>query len=125
MTAWKRLASSIKTAGVLTAADAAALKTAILADGRISREEAECLLDLHRAVPSHDAAFTQFLFDFIKRVVLVDGTITANETAWLKSVVFHDRQIDPVEKALMKELKDAVLVSCPAFDDLWAQYESV
>jgi hypothetical protein len=126
MTDWKRLAKAVITAkGLITAEDAAIFKREILADGRVSREEAEFLLDLKSSVAATAPEFNQFLYDFIKKVVLLDGAITGNEVAWLKTVLFRDGSVDVLEQRLLKELKDAVLVSCPAFDDLWAQYQSV
>jgi uncharacterized tellurite resistance protein B-like protein len=125
MTDWQSQAAALTAAGVITATDAETLKTVILADGRISHAEAEGLLDLHRKVPVKDAAFTRFLFDFMKRVVLVDGAISVAEAAWLRSVLFHDGKLDPAERALLKELKDAVLVSCPAFDAMWTEHVGI
>jgi len=126
MTDWKKLAkAAILADGAISASVGAVLKREVLADGRVNREEAEFLMDLQRNATSVAPDFRSFVYDIVKRVVLPDGEISRSETTWLQALLLHDRAVDPAERRLLKELKDAALVTCPEFDELCLHYESV
>lgn len=126
MTNWKELARGILMAeGAITPAAAGAIKRVILADSRVSFEEAEFLIDLKRSVSKVSEEFNLFLFDILKRVILPDGEIGPTEAKWLKKIVLADGRLSEAERAFLKDLKEAAAVTCPEFDELCVQHLSV
>lgn len=126
MTDWKALARAVLLAeGAITPPVTGALKRVILADGRVSKEEAEFLLDLKKNASTVCEEFSRFVHDILKRVILPDAQINAAEARWLRTVVFADGKVDEAEQRFLKELKDAALVTCPEFDELCHEYGSL
>nr|USU32239.1 hypothetical protein NG677_00435 [Methylobacterium sp. OTU13CASTA1] len=74
-------------AGRITAADVQALARDVLPDGFLTRDEADMLIALDRAVPQIDAAFGPFLIasvvDFAVWGERPTGTIDAGTARWL------------------------------------------
>jgi len=98
-----------------------ALTGLLYADGRIDRAEAEFLLELHRRVERVAPGFDRFFYAAIKRHVLTDGAIRADEAAWLRRVILADRKATDPEKKLLRELKGEAAHTCPEFDALFAE----
>lgn len=126
MADWKRLAKAALVArGEIGPEAAAAVRAEFLTDARVDREEVEFLLDLRRSARSAVPEFHEFVFHVVKRVVLPDGEITPMETIWLRKLVFADGATDAHERRLLKELKEAAIVTCPEFDELVHEHESI
>ncbi|CAN5116005.1 hypothetical protein BH11PLA2_BH11PLA2_37820 [soil metagenome] len=125
MSDWKKQAETEAVGQGISSALAARVKAAVLADSSVNREEVEFLLALRSKAKSVAPEFTAFVFEIVLRNVLKDGEITPGETAWLRKMIFTDGHVDTAEREFLKVLKEAVFVSCPAFDELCAQYESV
>jgi hypothetical protein len=126
MADWKRLAKAVILAdGTIGTHTAAALKAELIADGAVSQDEVEFLLELRTEAAAAVPEFHQFVFALIKRVVLPDGHVNAAETKWLKTFVFHDGKVDEHEKRLLTDLKESAIVTCPEFDELCHRYESI
>ncbi|CAN5311704.1 hypothetical protein BH10PSE19_BH10PSE19_21070 [soil metagenome] len=105
--------------GVIDAAEVNEIKTAIYADGKIDKEEADFLFELNDAVSgkANDASWTTLFVEAIASFVLDDdssaGEIDADEAAYLIGQIQGDGAIDATEKALLVHLKNK-LGSLPA-----------
>jgi len=71
-----------------------------------------------RGVPP---GFDRFFYATIKRHVLTNGAIRADEAAWLRRVILADRKATDAEKKLLRELKGEAARTCPEFDALIAE----
>jgi hypothetical protein len=81
------------------------LRQELRADGKIARREADFLVELHKRVQHLTPAFEHFFYQAIKDHILADGRIDAEETAWLRQMLFADARIDDRERKLLHELK--------------------
>jgi hypothetical protein len=81
------------------------LRRELYAHGKIERPEADFLVELHKRVQHLSPAFEQFFYQAIKDYILVHGRIDAEETAWLRRMLFADGQIDDEERKFLHELK--------------------
>ena len=81
------------------------LRRELYAHDKIERPEADFLVELHKRVQHLSPAFEQFFYQAIKDYILVHGRIDAEETAWLRRMLFADGQIDDEERKFLHELK--------------------
>jgi len=98
-----------------------ALTGLLYADGRIDRAEAEFLLELHQRVERAAPGFDRFFYAAIKRHVLTDGAIRADEAAWLRRMILADGKVDDREKKLLRELRGEATEVCPEFEALFLE----
>jgi uncharacterized membrane protein YebE (DUF533 family) len=106
MANWRNLAKAALLAdGTIDEREVAIVHKEFFADGRIDRSELEFLLEVKREAQSAVPSFQKLLFQAIRNVVLADGTIDANEAAWLRQWIFADGKVDADEKYWLKELK--------------------
>jgi hypothetical protein len=89
------------------------------ADGKIDRKEADFLVVLHKRVRYRTQGFEQFFYNTIKKHILADGRIGAEETEWLRQMLFHDGKIEDEERKFLHELKGEAKQIGPEF---WALY---
>ncbi len=114
MKSLEELKKSILEDGVIDAAEVKEIKAVIYADGSIDREEADFLFELNDAVSGKDnhSSWTDLFVEAIASHVLDDedsnGSIDAEETAYLVSQIQGDGAIDATENALLLRLKAAV-----------------
>src|SRR6478752_5351295 len=81
------------------------LRRALYADGKIRRPEADFLVELHKRVQHLTPAFEQFFYQAIKDHILTHGRINAEETAWLRRMLYADGKIDDEGRKFLHELK--------------------
>ena len=81
------------------------LRRRVYAEDKINRPEADFLVELHKRVQHLTPAFEQFFYQAIKDHILADGRIDAEETAWLRRMLFADGKIDDEERKFLHELK--------------------
>src|SRR5438132_713912 len=96
-----------------------ALCRLLYADGKISRKEADFLVELHKRVQYRTPGFEQFFYKAIKDHILADGRISAEEAAWLRQMLFADNRIDDEERKLLHELKGEAKRTRPEFEALF------
>jgi hypothetical protein len=77
----------------------------LYADGKIDRDEANFLVEVHKRVQHRTHGFEQFFYNTIKDHVLADGRVGAGETAWLREVIFRDDTLEDEERKFLQELK--------------------
>lgn len=94
----------------------------LLPAGRaISRPEAEFLIEMHKRVERVTPAFEKFFYRAIKRHVLTDGAVDAEEAAWLRRMILADGKVDEREKKLLRELRGEAARASPEFEALFAE----
>jgi hypothetical protein len=81
------------------------LRRQLYADGKVDRRGADFLVELHKRVQHLTPAFEQFFYRAIKDHILARGRIDAEETAWLRRMLFADGKITDEERKFLHELK--------------------
>lgn len=120
MADWRRLAREALLAdGQIDEREVAIVRKALFADGRIDRSELEFLLEVKKFAKATVPQFQKLLFEAIRNVILADGTISANEAAWLRQWIFADGKVDDAEKHWLKELKLLADSVSPEFTALY------
>jgi len=82
-----------------------ALRRQLYAAGKIGRQEADFLVELYKRVQHRTPAFLQFFYQAIKDHILTDGRIAAEETAWLRQMLFAHGNMKDEERKFLHELK--------------------
>jgi hypothetical protein len=119
MADWKKLCKQLILADdYIEEKETDLIRTEILADGVISKSEAEFLIDLRRSAKKAVQKFHDFVFEVVKKAILADGVISADEAHWLEKFIFADGKVDAGEKAFLKDLKTSAEKTSPEFDAL-------
>jgi uncharacterized tellurite resistance protein B-like protein len=95
------------------------LRTVLYADGKIDRREADFLAELHKRVQRPTPAFNAFVYRAIKDHILTDGTIDAEEAAWLRQLILADGKVSDEERKFLHELKGEAKRVGPEFEKLY------
>jgi len=98
-----------------------ALRRQLYADGKIDRQEADFLVELHKRVQHRTPAFEKFFYQAVKDHILADGRIDVEEAAWLRQMLFADGKIDDQERKFLHELKGEAKQVSPEFESLFAE----
>src|SRR5688572_25877839 len=104
---WRRLSKRLLLSdGKITAREAEILREEVWADGRVTKDELEFLQEVRREARFFvSEEFDALFFDILRRLVLVDGTITDDEARWLRRVVFSDHTATEAETKFLKRLQ--------------------
>ncbi len=105
--------------GKVDGAELDALHLELYAHGKIGRQEADFLVELHKRVQHLTPAFERFFYQAIKDHILARGRIDAEETAWLRRMLFADGKFEDEERKFLHELKGEAKQVCPEFDLLF------
>ena len=95
------------------------LKRELYTDGKIDRQEADFLVELHKRVQRVSPAFEAFFYQAIKSHILADSRIDAEEASWLRQMIFADGKVDAREKQFLHELKGEARAVGPEFQALF------
>ena len=95
------------------------LRQALYADGKIDRPKADFLIELHKRVQYRTPGFEQFFYQAIKDHLLSRGRIDANDTAWLRQMLFADGTIRDEERKFLHQLKGEARQTSPEFEALF------
>jgi uncharacterized tellurite resistance protein B-like protein len=98
-----------------------ALRQLLYAGGKIDRAAADSLVVMHKRVRQRTPGFEKFFYDAIKDHILADGRITAEETAWLRQMLFADGKIDDEERNFLRRLRGEAKEVGPEFEALFAE----
>lgn len=90
--------------GIIEASEVQELRSAILADGKVDKEEAEALFELNDEANEKDPSFKELFVEAIKSYVLADGEIDSEEEQFLLAHISADGQVDENEKALLEAI---------------------
>src|SRR5262245_28026112 len=88
--------------GAIDEAEVALMRLELYADGQIDRDEVEFLIAVRNEAKSACPAFDAFFFEALTKNVLGDGSIDADEAAWLRKALFADGKIDDGEKQFLR-----------------------
>ena len=123
MADWKKLSKALILAdGYIERKEVDIIKKELLADGVISKSEAEFLVDLRKSAPKAVKEFHDFVFDVVKKAILADGDVSKEEAVWLEKFITADGTVDDMEKAFLKDLKASAKKTSPEFDALIKKY---
>ncbi len=114
----KRLRERVLADGALCGADVESLRRE-LESGNVGKDAVAFLLALRHEARQVSPSFERFFFEAVKRNVLTDGRLAADETRWLRRVLFADGRIDEEEKKFLRELRGEAAEVCREFHDLY------
>ena len=97
------------------------LRRELYAGGKIDRQKADFLVELHKRVQHMNPAFQHFFYQAIKDHILADGDIDTEEAAWLRQMLFADGKIDDEERKFLHELKGEAKKVSREFETLFAE----
>ena len=98
------------------------LRREVYAEGKIDRRGGpDFLVELHKRVQHLTPAFEHFFYAAIKAHILEDGRIDAEESAWLRRMLFADGKIDDQERKFLHELKGEAKEVGPDFEALFKE----
>jgi hypothetical protein len=101
----RQLEQDILATGKVDGPELEKLRQELFVDGKIDRQGADFLVELHKRVQHRTPAFDHFFYEAIKSHILADGRIDAAEAAWLRRMLFADGKIDDQERKLLHELR--------------------
>lgn len=101
----RQIEQDILATGKVDGPELESLRRALYAHEKIERPEADFLVELHKRVQHLSPAFEQLYYQAIKDHILAHGRIDAEETTWLKQMLFADGKIDDEERKFLHELK--------------------
>lgn len=101
----RQIEQDILATGKVNGPELERLRRRLYAGDKIERPEADFLVELHKRVQHLTPAFEQFFYRAIKDHILTHGRIDAEETAWLRRMLFADGKIDDEERKFLHELK--------------------
>jgi hypothetical protein len=96
------------------------LREQLYAQGRIDREQADFLVELHKRVQHLTPAFEHFYYQAIKSHILAHGRIDAKDANWLRRMLFADGKIKAEERKFLHELKGEAKEVSREFETLFA-----
>ena len=105
--------------GAIDDDEVAVIKKELYADGAIDREEVEFLIAVRNEAKSVCPAFEALFFAALKQNVLADGSIDADEAAWLRKMLFADGKVDEKEKKFLQALHTEARQVSPEFQKLF------
>ena len=111
----RKLMQDILANGKVEGDEIAVLQRELYADGKIDRQEADFLVELHKRVQRVTPAFEKFFYQAIKDYILTDGKVDAEEAAWLRQMLYADGKIDDHEKKFLRELRGEAKEASPEF----------
>jgi hypothetical protein len=113
-----KLKAEILADGRIDDAEVERLRGELYADGKIDKDEVEFLIALRNEAVAACPAFEKLFFGALKSNVLEDGSIDAEEAAWLRRMLFADGKIDDGEKQFLRDLRREARQVSPEFQQL-------
>ncbi len=121
MTELRKIEHEILATGRVDKHELDRLRQVIHVHGRIERPEADFLVELHKRVQHLTPAFEHFFYMALKEHILAHGRIDAEETSWLRRMLFADSVIDDQERKFLKELNGEATEVSAEFEQLFAE----
>jgi hypothetical protein len=95
------------------------LRRSVYSGGKIDRQTADFLVELHKRVQHRTPAFDKFFYQAIKDHILANGRITKEESAWLRRMLHSNDTIDDEGRKFLHELKGEAKQVSPEFEALF------
>ena len=121
MTDLRQVEHDILAKGRVNGHELEVLRRQLYAGGTIDRQGADFLVELHKRVQHLTPAFEQFFYQAIKDHILTHGRINAEETAWLRRMLYADGKIDDEERKFLHELQGEAKQVSRDFEVLFAE----
>ncbi len=130
MADWRKVALAAFLAdGQIDDTEVKILKKELWEDGTITFDEVDFLIELRehamKKLKSKGEAlnpkFEKLFFDAVESNILKDGSISANETDWLRKHLLADGKIDAGEMELLNRLKKKATKTSPEFEALYLE----
>lgn len=125
---FKALAEEITRDGSVDATEAATLRGVVFADGDVSREEAELLIDINNRVsgksnsPRFDALYVEAVAGSVLEDSGTPGVVSEEEGNWLAQQLSADGQIDTNERTVLATIKARANTMPQSLTALMTQY---
>ena len=117
---WHRLARSLALGdGMISEREALILRREMLSDRVVNRAEVEFLLDLKRSARGVAPAFDHLFRQVLEKVVLRDGAVGDAEALWLRRLLLADNKVSAEEARLLEDLKAKARSVGPEFQALY------
>jgi hypothetical protein len=117
----RKLLSDLLANGRVEGTEIELLRKELYADGIISREEADFLVELHKRIQRRSPGFENFFYQAIKDHILGDGIIDTEEARWLRQMLFRDGKVGEREKKLLHQLKGEAKQTSAEFNALYEE----
>jgi hypothetical protein len=117
----RQVEQDIMATGKVNKAELEILRQELYSRGGIDRQGADFLVELHKRVQHVTPAFEHFFYQAVKDHILAHGRINAEESAWLRRMLFADGKIDDQERKLLHELKGEAQEIGPEFVALFGE----
>jgi hypothetical protein len=117
----RQIEQDIMATGKIDGRELEVLRKQIYASGKIDRRGADFLVELHKRVQHLTPAFEHFFYQAVKDHILAQGRIDAEESNWLRQMLFADGKIDDRERKFLHELKGEAKQFSPEFEALFAE----
>ena len=117
----RQMEQDILAVGKVEGQELDALSRRVYAGGKIDRQTADFLVELHKRVQHRTPAFEKFFYQAIKDHILAHGRIDAEEAAWLRRMLFADGRIKDEERKFLHELKGEAKQVSREFDVLFEE----
>jgi hypothetical protein len=117
----RKLMQDVLENGKVEADELRLIRDALYADGKIDRQEADFLVEIHKRVQRVTPAFEDFFYQALKDHLLADGAVDAEETSWLRQMLGRYGRVDEREKKFLRELKGEARDVSPEFQALFAE----
>jgi hypothetical protein len=118
---FRQLEHDILATGRVDGPELELLRRQLHAGGKIDRQGADFLVELYKRVQHRTPAFEHFYYQAIKEHILAHGRIDAEETAWLRRMLFADGKIADEERKFLHELKGEARQVGREFEALFAE----
>ena len=119
MTDLRKLKQDILANGKVDGPELELLRNALYADGKIGKQEADFLVDLHKGIQRVTPAFEQFFYQAMKDYALADGSIGKGEADWLRRMLLTNGRIDDRKKQFLHEVRGEARLISPEFQKLY------
>src|SRR4051812_33947401 len=97
----RQMEQDILATGKVDSHELEVLRRRLYAGGKIDRRGADFLVELHKRVQHLTPAFERFFYQAIKDHILAAGRVDAEETAWLRRMLFGNGKIDDEGRKFM------------------------
>jgi hypothetical protein len=98
-----------------------ALRRRLYANGKIDRAAVDFLAELHKRVQHPNPAFEELFYGAVKDHILADRRIDAEETAWLRQMLFADGKFHDEGRKFLHQLKGEAQQVSPEFESLFRE----
>jgi hypothetical protein len=121
MATFREIEQNILANGRVDGPELEVLRQQVYAGGKIERRAVDFLVELHKRVQHMTPSFERFFYRAVKDHILSHGRIDAEETAWLRQMLFADGAITDEERRFLHELKGEAKEVSREFEKLYLE----